>query len=64
MSVKKLREIALKADMNNAAVLLGRKGGSAKSEAKSKAARKNWQKALKAIAAARAKKNGTNGEEK
>jgi hypothetical protein len=42
---------------NPHAVALGIKGGSSTSEAKKAAARKNWKKALKALAEQRAKNN-------
>lgn len=41
--------------MNKAAQQLGRLGGKATSEAKANAARENWRKAVKALAAKRRK---------
>jgi hypothetical protein len=38
---------------NQAAVELGKRGGSVKSEKKAKAARRNWKKAMKILAAKR-----------
>lgn len=38
---------------NPAAVALGRKGGKVKSQAKSEAARRNWQKAIEILKAKR-----------